>query len=169
MHLRSLLLTFILAGIAASCSTSHEEVIPLDDRSLLEQSSQMEIFALHPNRHSDEGKPKGADDDFHGYRILDRARLDDAKERKRLVSLVYQGIDKSNGMVAACFDPRHGIRARNGDQVVDLVICYECLQIHLHRSTDGDGADESALTSETVEPAVTRIFEAHGLEIHRGH
>jgi hypothetical protein len=29
--------------------------------------------------------------------------------------------------VAGCFNPRHGIRAKSGDQVAELVICFECL------------------------------------------
>jgi len=152
-----------LLAFASGCTLSRQEV-PGNARSILENAETFEILALHPYPHLEEGTPVGPEDSFRGYRILGRTAVPDASDRRRLVDLVFEGIDRSKGMVAACFDPRHGIHATRGGAEVDLVICYECLSMHLYR----DGSDDRVrfLTAKSVEPEVTSLFEAHGLEIH---
>ncbi len=101
---------------------------------------------------------------FHGYRILGAADVDDPTTRRRIVELVYDGVDGNTTTVAACFDPRHGIRATQGDRSIDLVICFECLQLKLYDSGTADGGS-GLLTSRSPEPEMTRIFNELGLTL----
>jgi hypothetical protein len=47
----------------------------------------------------------------HGYRFLGHAPLNGVKPRRKLTEVVFKGILESDGKVAACFNPRHGLRA----------------------------------------------------------
>jgi hypothetical protein len=70
-------------------------------------------------------------DDFHGYRVRGITVITDRETRKNLVSAFQQGVVENQGMIAARFNPRHGIRVtRNGKQA-DFVICFECAQVQL--------------------------------------
>lgn len=64
--------------------------------------------------------------------------------------------------MAACFDPRHGVRAVHGGHTVDLVICFECLSLKVYRDAawvhNGDLANRQ-------EPAVSALYEDQGLRI----
>ena len=44
------------------------------------------------------------------------------RDQRRILAVIYEGIRDSKGMVAACFNPRHGVRATRGEDVVELVI-----------------------------------------------
>jgi hypothetical protein len=37
----------------------------------------------------------------------------------------------SEGAMAVCFHPRHGIRVTRGDTVTDVVICFECYKVQV--------------------------------------
>ena len=162
--MRAILLTLVSSALLGSCAgePSFSDEIALETRGVLERPDGLEIFALHPYPHMPEGAAEdGAD--FHGYRILGSTEVDDAAQRKVLIDLVAIGVDESDGTVAACFDPRHGLRVRQGDEVVDLVICFACLSMHLH----GPGELQDSVTiDDSPEPAMTQQFESLGLDVH---
>ena len=123
----------------------------------------VELLALHPYPHAlgddDADLPR-----FHGYGVLGRAPLADDEQENRVLALVERGIETSDGMVAACFDPRHGLRVTAGGATWDFVICYACLSMNVFRD---DVQLEGHLTSDAVEPQMTALFESAGLTIHR--
>jgi hypothetical protein len=80
-----------------------------------------------------------------------------------LVDLVRRGIETSDGRVAMCFLPRHGVVLRRGEERLDLVICYECLQLRMYR--EGAGESGGVRTSDEVEGEVSAVFRAHGLTL----
>ena len=43
--------------------------------------------------------------------MLRRAEIGPAAQQREILELVERGIRESDGTIAACFDPRHGIRA----------------------------------------------------------
>ena len=155
-----------LVLVAMACSTSRDRRLPADTEQVLRGASALEIFALDPMPLPEEKRSAASTTDLHGYPILGRAKLTDARARQELVDLVMRGIRESDGRVAACFNPRHGVRAEHDAKVVDLVICYECLSMSIHTRTSG-GAPvfASALTAQSVEKPVTAIFTTAGLQI----
>jgi hypothetical protein len=141
-----------------------EDKLPSSCIRILRAPESMELLALDPRPIdarpvADRNVP--SERVFHGYEILGHAPLIGVKPRRKLTEVVFKGILESDGKVAACFNPRHGLRAVREGQVVDLLICYECLQVEVH----GPGKKESALTSDSVEPEVTRIYQVAGLTI----
>ncbi|MEM7307867.1 MAG: hypothetical protein AAF682_14405 [Planctomycetota bacterium] len=150
--------TLLIGACSRSLAT---EVRPDGVLAALADPQAVELVALHPYPYqleeADE-RPR-----FHGYGVLGRAPLDDGGDRNRVLALVERGIEASNGMVAACFSPRHGLRVEADGSRWDLVVCFECLSMKVYR--DGEQVD-GHLTSEVVEPQVTALFEASGLAIH---
>lgn len=127
----------------------------------------MTIHALFPYEHEYMEGGEHADEAdtvarFHGQPVLGTARVDDLATRDLILQLVERGIEASDGTVAACFDPRHGISVAIDGATIDFLICYECLSMEVYRN--GERAD-GHLTVEAVEPELTRLFEDHGLVI----
>lgn len=120
----------ILAGlifVVVSRSYLGESRIPVKSKAILERADQFQLLSLEP-RFQRESTP----DDFHGYRVLGAMPIRDAKTRKRLVAAFEKGIAGNDGVLAACFNPRHGIIVTRNDQQADLVICFECFQFQVH-------------------------------------
>src|SRR5262245_38739161 len=67
-------------------------------REVLEAPTRLEILKIDPMPRQD-GTVRASD--FHEYPVLGRATLDDPAERRRLVDLVYRGVEHSDGNVAA--------------------------------------------------------------------
>jgi hypothetical protein len=68
---------------------------------------------------------------------------------------VRKGLDEASNLLAACFNPRHGITVRKPGNSIDLLICYECLQVKVF-----DGGQATHLTSRSVERDVDAFFAA---------
>lgn len=171
--MKKLALALGLAGLATlACVTfrdSVEDKLPLTVIRALREPDSFEILALDPISRKERDateKPIAPEREFHGYEILGHAPLNDEVARGELVELVLRGVQESDGTVAACFNPRHGIRAVKEGKVLDMLICYECLQIEIHFSElEEEKRRMGVLTSQSVEPDVTRIYSAAGLKI----
>jgi hypothetical protein len=48
-----------------------------------------------------------------------------------LADALRLGAEDNFGIAAGCFNPRHGLRLKGGGKSVDLVICFECLQVEV--------------------------------------
>ena len=155
--------SLLIALLLAACSGSQTEsgVQPDGILASLADADHVELVALHPYPHEIEGEQEI--ERLHGYGVLGRAALNDLAQGNQVLALIEQGIEASNGMVAACFNPRHGLTVTQGDEVWDLVICFECLSMQVYLDGERNGGH---LTVERYEPQVTAIFEAAGLTIH---
>lgn len=163
-------LAVIAVGVIA-CVTFRD---PIEDRlavgviRALRDPESFEILALDPVPIDTRAKGARAvppEREFHGFEILGHAPLNAPAVRSELVALVLRGVQESDGTVAACFDPRHGIRVVKEGRVIDLLICYECLTIQIHGAELDAKGPSHALTANSVEPEVTRIYTAAGLKI----
>ena len=168
-------LSLTLALVSSSCSSRPgpgDVPSTYTDRpdgvlAALAGAESAQLFALHPYPFQREIAGEGElpeDRLFHSYEILGSAPSQGVDATDHLLALVEYGIEDSDGMVAACFNPRHGIRVVKDGVAHDFVICFECLSMQTYR--DG-GRDGGHMTSERYAHAVTRVFEAHGLTIHR--
>ena len=59
-----------------------------------------------------------------------------------------------------CFNPRHGIRAYNGEEHIDYLICFQCLRLYIYEGTDGkltrlllEGERENKLLNNILDKA----------------
>ena len=107
-----------------------KQLFPADSRAVFENADRMTLYSIdhYP-------KPNQANT-FHYYPIIGKTEIADVKTRRALVAHLYNGIAKSDGVSAACFNPRHAIRASKGGKTVDIVICFGCqnLQVHYQKS-----------------------------------
>ncbi len=162
MQLRAIFIALTLN--LGACSGSQTETGERPDGVLaaLADADQVEILALHPYPYQME--KDGQDlEEFHGYGVLGQAPLRDQASRNELIATIERGIEASNGMDAACFNPRHGLSVTVNGSTWDLLICYECLSMQVYR----DGEEQNGhLTAELVEPEVSAVYRAAGLVIH---
>jgi hypothetical protein len=106
-------------------------------------------FMLYSIEGENEILPDVREHSFHGFNILGKTVITDAQQRKSLIQALDEDISKVTHGPALCFSPRHGISVVRGDTRFDLVICFECFQIHV---LDGNGK-HVFMTQTTGEPA----------------
>src|SRR4051812_18265719 len=107
-----------------------------DAAALLARAKTFDLYSLDPASRG-EG-PKG----LHGWKVLGKTTLQDKDVRARALAAIEKGVRDSDGSVAGCFRPRHGVRAVVDGKTVELVICFECLSLQVFE----DGKRSFALT-----------------------
>jgi hypothetical protein len=140
-------LTFLAVAVSVSgvalAAESKKNELPAAVQEIVANAESFEILSLDPGRPGrTAAMPK---DGFHGWTVLGRTVITDAKQQKALVAALERGVAESD-VPARCFDPRHGVRAKRGKVVADLVICFECR--HMVAFLD-DKESGGALTSVT--------------------
>lgn len=133
--------------------------IPASSRAILENADVFVLIATEPGA----SMPQSSGikrEMFHEFEVIGKAELKDKKLQKELLQSLYLGIGKSNGEPAACFNPRHGIRAIKGAQVVDLLICFECGPIWIFPNSPN-----KLTTSGDPSATYNRIWKGAGLEV----
>ncbi len=124
--------------------------VPKAAKAALQEGDRVELFSLDPPRL--EEKPP---DHFHGWRVLGKTLIKDAAVRKTLVGAFLQGVEDSDGAVAGCFNPRHGIRVAHKGRITDFVICFECLSVKVHT---GDEKEGGFLIADSPQGAFNKIL-----------
>jgi hypothetical protein len=149
--LLSMLLILSVLSLAWIVSTAHsdENKLPNDAKTILEKAESIELLSLDPTRRQEKSK-----DDFHGWKVLGKTILKKEDDRKTAWTAIEKGIKDNDGSAAACFNPRHGIRATHDGKTVELVICFECLTLHVYV----DGKQSSALTTRSPQKALDKIL-----------
>lgn len=121
-----------LAIVPALTACGADNKIPADVLTALEKADSFELYSLDPSR-----EPAGSDEEaaaskadpnkFQGWKILGSTTVKAAGDRTKVVTALKKGVAENDGMVAACFIPRHGIRVQHGGKVFDVVICFQCM------------------------------------------
>src|SRR5262249_1520099 len=122
-------------------------------------SQQYVLYSLQPLPMGFDAEERNAVTTFHGFRILGQTPIRDAKVKSRLLAAFYDGIGSSDGMVAGCFNPRHGIRAGQSPKSLDIVVCFQCEQIEIH---DEHGKRTVPIT-RSPQPVLDRILSEAGV------
>jgi hypothetical protein len=148
----------VVGGPAGCAYLNLGSAIPKEVLGLLEKGGRFEVLSLDPKRPDE--KPV---DDFHGYRVLGRTTIDDPATRRKLVVAFKQGVEENGGMVAGCFNPRHGIHLAHGDKTADFVICFECYSTALYESSAQ--SDRQILTTGSPQPVFDAILEKAGVPL----
>src|SRR5260370_6536987 len=91
---------------------------------------------------------------FHDYPVLGSLRITNPKQRSELLAALYKGVMDSDGSVASCFNPRHGIKATAGTNWIELVICFECSYMKGYGSASGGGATTTKWPNEIFNRAL---------------
>lgn len=120
----------LVAALVVGTATAAERgnKLPADAQAILDKAEQFELFSLDPDRRHADAKDK---DSFQGWKVLARTTVKDAEVRKKVLAALTKGMADSDGTVANCFNPRHGLRATHDGKTLDLVICFECKRIEV--------------------------------------
>ena len=119
-------IVFVVAAVIAMAACGDRNVIPATAATILEQADHFELLSLDPRP---QWEP--AEGDFHRYKVLGTAVIEDAETRKKIVSAFKRAVAENQNYVAACFNPRHGIRVTRKGKQVDFVICFGCAQVEV--------------------------------------
>ena len=127
----------VLIGMAlVGCSSATQESrsgvdfgaldVPEAVSTALKGDCEVELYSLNPER-----LDVAPESSFHGWEVLGSAKLDD-DEAREIVEGFKSGLASAPDYVAGCYNPRHGLRISGREEVVDLVICFQCVQIYVY-------------------------------------
>ena len=155
MNRTPLALAFALGVLlpSAACVADTGNKLPADAQAVLDKAEEIELYSLDPAENADAEKPK---EQFHGWRVLGKTTVTKG-DKKDVVEALGKGIKGSDGSVAACFNPRHGIRATHDKKTVELVICFECLSMQVF---EGGEKTASVLTTATPQKTLDKVLTA---------
>jgi len=172
--LKSLFVLLLSGLLGVSCSAPDPGTGPLqadfgdelsqEFRDILFQADTLELVALDPDWPTKESLADPTT--LHGYNVRGRATLESRPLRLELLVALGDGARENNGMVAACFNPRHALIAEFQGKTCELIICFECLTFQVY---DGSEKIETVDLSETPRKAFDRIFTEAGLSLSPRH
>jgi hypothetical protein len=99
---------------------------------------------------------------FHNYPILGKIEVSDKARHAALLQELYKGVGDSDGSIATCYFPRHGIHASLGNETVDLVICFECQQVYTYSASLPYAPDVFSIT-QSARATFDRLVKEAGL------
>jgi uncharacterized protein (TIGR03067 family) len=127
-----------------------EQRLPEEAQKALEGAEELDLYSLDPTPGAK------AKDEFHGWKVLGKTTLSKDDAQAAAAALV-KGVADSDGTVASCFNPRHGIRATGADGAVyDFVISFECLQVRVYA---GSKKLLGALTAESPQQTLDKLLK----------
>jgi len=132
---------------------SDEVAMPLEARTVFENASNFELYRLDPSPTTFNVNDKQS---FHGWKILGKTAVK-GEDVKAIWAAVKKGIKDSDGKVAACFNPRHGIRIVQDKKTYDFVICFECLTANIYKDDVEIG---QYLTTNSPAAVLNRVLRA---------
>jgi len=164
-----------LAGIVALLSLpagagSDDSPPWKDGRAILEGATEWELFALDPS--TDEKKEKlDPKDAFRKWKVLGKTTVK-GDARKTLLAALDKGIDdeeerlrkeREKGLLTetGCFQPRHGIRAKLGEQTVEVLICFECRPVYFYLG----GRRGHSITNDSPQKAFDKVLKDAGVSV----
>ncbi len=130
---------------------------------ILTQADRLELVAVAPDWPSEESRADPTT--LHGYQVLGRAWLTDRDARLELLGAFAKGDAENDDLVAACFNPRHVVRAEFEGRWCELIICFECLS---YQVWDGRERWGRGLITEAPKVVFNRIYQEAGLSVAPG-
>lgn len=96
-------------------------------RPVLEHADTFELLSLQP-----EPPLESPEHGFHGYKVLGKCQILGEDKRKVIVKAFEAGVKEEKGLIAACFEPHHGLRVTRNRKSVDFVICFEYFYAYIY-------------------------------------
>jgi hypothetical protein len=116
----------LVAVSALSSEARWKNPIPPSAARALSTPADVILYSLEPAAEFD-----ASESQLHNFKILGQAGLDQ-KQTATAIAEFKKAISNWDGIVAACFDPRHAIRLAANGHIYDFVLCYECHQLYVY-------------------------------------
>jgi hypothetical protein len=125
--------------------------VPADAKEMLTKADSFVLYSLDPDP-----RRNPAENGFHGWKVLGKTSVKDAGGRRDLLASLEKAAADSDGSMPDCFNPRHGIRVTRGDKTLDLVICFQCLQVEVYA---GDQRGKGFLIKDTPRALFNKVLK----------
>jgi hypothetical protein len=158
---RNTWITPVLALVlTAQCARADTNALPAEAQKALHSGGPAIVYSLEP--WSD---PKKNVARLHGFEILGQSELTSVQESSA-VTAFDTAIAGFDGMVAACFDPRHAIRIQANGHTYDFLLCYSCHQVEVYRDEELLGGAGAAGSPKVLNDllASLQVPLSHSLE-----
>ena len=99
--------------------------IPSDLSAALRNAPVLDLHSLDPAVRDEE--PVSS---FHMWKDLGSTDVSATNVRSRLLDSLDAAVTDNDGVVAACFEPRHGLRGVYEGKTYDVIICFKCYQAY---------------------------------------
>ncbi len=131
-----LLALLLLCVISLRAEKFGDVVESVDIYAFIAEAEEVTLLSIDPT--IDVSRPKDekpiSSGFIYGYRILGQIRGDHAVTREGIRNAIHAAltsIKEADGPYL-CFDPRHAVRLVRGKQVLDILVCFECLGSEFH-------------------------------------
>lgn len=118
------------------------------------KSEKLTLFALNPEKAAE-----GAEN-LQGWAIVGKVPVPELRYQNELKAAFIR--EMARAKAAACFNPRHGLRAETDDgKTIDLIICFECNSFQVHY---GSERANGAINKTYLEDPFNQILKISGIE-----
>ena len=141
---------------------SLQKSLPAEAHTILENSSQLTLFSVEPRENWGRKRPN-----FHFHAILGQTVISQPETKRALLASLYDGFVPGDapGIMAGCFNPRHGIRATQHGKTVDLLICFSCHQFELY--VNDHHIEHQKFVTGAPRPLFDQVLAAAGVPLAR--
>jgi hypothetical protein len=118
------------------------------------------LFSLNP----DPDFEHKSTNTFQYHAILGQVQIKQTATRTSLILALNDGIGDETGLnlLPRCFNSRHGIRAKKGDETIEFLIYFECSQIQV---TSNKGKSWFVMTSARPATAFNNMLRRNGVPL----
>ena len=108
----------------AAAKNRQENRLSDDAMHALISDPKLTLFSIDP----DHGTATSPDvPTFQRWPVLGQTTITAGEQRQRLADTLQHGLSRWSGReMVACFNPRHAVRATDGERSFDFLICFEC-------------------------------------------
>jgi hypothetical protein len=155
MRIRWILFAWVFIPTIAGCGR--------DNLSLLESADSITLYSIDGNDYEPGKEPK-SEEKFYDYPVLGKVDVTEPSKRQELIDALKVGItEHSKGI--KCFWPRHGVRAVRGNQWVDFVICFHCLNVYEYSSSGDRRKEKGVNANRALKEVLNKYLTAAGVPL----
>lgn len=104
-----------------------ENKLPPEAEQALRAPGKVTLYSLEPW-----DEPTPSDKTLQNVKVLGRTELD-REQGATAIAEFKSAVSGWDGLIAACFDPRHALRVKAKAHTYDFLLCYECHQLYIYR------------------------------------
>ena len=158
----AIFLASMFGSMSMTAHAAEPNRIPTEAKRILENASGMILMSLDPTLRSPNIMARATESlsyrHFRGWRLLGQTNINDPVTRRKVSVSVERSVRDFDGLIAACFNPRHALRVTSGTQTYDFIICYECHSMEIY---SGDHELPGVALTGSSEPLDKVLQAAH--------
>jgi len=156
MKLYTFSLSVLTILVFTGCSSGVHEAEPGPAKAFI-------LYSINPRTWMIPPEKKKAMDLLYGFQILGKIKIENEKDREKLLNSLIVGISEHNDPPTACkFSPRHGLKVVHNKKTVDYIICFQCGDIQVY---ENGTKVRDELTTRSPQPVFNSFLKAKNIPI----